>query len=205
LPTNERLEFLGDAVLGLVVTDRLFRAHPDLAEGDLAKLRAGVVNMKACAEVATELDLGAHLLLGRGEETTGGRSKASILADAMEAVIGSVYVEVGLPAATDLIQRLFDPLIERAVKVGAGLDWKTSLQELTAERGLGVPNYRITETGPDHAKVFEAHAVVAGSSLGDGRGSSKKDAEQQAAANAFRVLSAAEQTAPGPSADETPD
>jgi ribonuclease III len=188
LPTNERLEFLGDAVLGLIVTDRLYRRHPDLSEGSLAKLRAGVVNMRACAEVAVTLDVGAHLLLGRGEESTGGRAKASILADTLEALIGAVYLDAGLPAATDLVRRLFDPLIERAVATGAGLDFKTSLQELTADRGLGGPEYRIAETGPDHAKVFTAEVVVAGESMGGGTGSSKKEAEQEAAAIAWRRL-----------------
>jgi ribonuclease-3 len=188
LPTNERLEFLGDAVLGLVVTDRLFRDHPDFAEGELAKLRAGVVNMRACAEVATALGVGEYLRLGRGEESTGGRAKASILADTLEALIGAVYLDVGLAAATDLVRRLFDPLITRAVETGEGLDFKTSLQELTAERGLGGPEYRISEAGPDHAKTFTAVVVVAGERHGTGTGSSKKEAEQQAAAAAWRSL-----------------
>jgi ribonuclease-3 len=188
LPTNERLEFLGDAVLGLVVTDRLYRDHPDFAEGELAKLRAGVVNMRACAEVAATLGIGEYLRLGRGEESTGGRAKASILADTLEALIGAVYLDAGLASATDLVMRLFDPLITRAVDTGEGLDFKTSLQELTAERGLGGPEYRISEAGPDHAKVFTAVVVVSGESHGTGTGSSKKEAEQQAAAAAWRSL-----------------
>jgi len=132
LPTNERLEFLGDSVLGLIVTDTLFQQYPDLPEGQLAKLRAAVVNMRALAEVARGLRLGAYVRLGKGEEGTGGRDKSSILADTLEAVIGAVYVDKGLSAADGLVHRLFDPVIARSARLGAGLDWKTSLQELTA-------------------------------------------------------------------------
>ena len=188
LPTNERLEFLGDAVLGLVVTDALYRDNPDLAEGSLAKLRASVVSTRALAGVAHDLGLGRFLRLGKGEDVTGGREKASILADTMEAVIGAVYLERGLEGATALVRRLFDPLIVAAGSEGAALDWKTALQELTAARGLGVPDYAITESGPDHAKAFVAQALVAGSPCGEGEGRSKKEAEQQAAEVAWRSL-----------------
>ncbi|WP_055486363.1 ribonuclease III [Streptomyces sp. WMMB 322] len=188
LPTNERLEFLGDSVLGLVVTDTLYRLHPDLAEGQLAKLRAAVVNSRALAKVARELELGAFIRLGRGEEGTGGRDKASILADTLEAVIGAVYLDKGLEAAGELIHRLFDPLIEQSSNLGAGLDWKTSLQELTAAEGLGVPEYLVTETGPDHEKIFTAAARVGGVAYGTGTGRSKKEAEQQAAETAWRAI-----------------
>ena len=191
LPPNERLEFLGDAVLGLVVTDHLYRAHPDLAEGQLAKLRASVVNMGALAGVARELGdggLGAHLLLGKGEELTGGRDKASILADGLEAVIGAVYLEHGIDRARKLVHRLFDGLLAEAPLRGAGLDWKTSLQELTAQVGLGVPDYRVTETGPDHRKEFTATVLIAGDDLGMGDGRTKKEAEQKAAEIAWRTL-----------------
>jgi ribonuclease-3 len=191
LPTNERLEFLGDAVLGLVVTDALFRRHPDLPEGQLAKQRASVVNMRALAEVARALGpdgLGPYLLLGRGEETTGGRDKASILADTLEAIIGAVYLAAGLDVAGAFVHRLFDPLLDEAAGRGAGLDWKTSLQERTALLGLGPPEYVVTESGPDHAKRFTAHAKVAGDPLGTGEGGSKKEAEQRAAAAAFAAL-----------------
>ncbi|WP_078898460.1 ribonuclease III [Streptomyces sp. CNQ-509] len=190
LPTNERLEFLGDSVLGLVVTDTLFRGHPDLPEGQLAKLRAAVVNSRALAEVSRGLDLGAFIRLGRGEEGTGGRDKASILADTLEAVIGAVYLDKGLEAASELVHRLFDPLIEKSSNLGAGLDWKTSLQELTAARGLGVPEYLVSETGPDHEKTFTAAARVGGVTYGTGTGRSKKEAEQQAADTAWRAISA---------------
>ncbi|MFF9022713.1 ribonuclease III [Streptomyces eurythermus] len=191
LPTNERLEFLGDSVLGLVVTDTLYRTHPDLPEGQLAKLRAAVVNSRALAEVGRGLDLGAFIRLGRGEEGTGGRDKASILADTLEAVIGAVYLDQGLDAASELVHRLFDPLIEKSSNLGAGLDWKTSLQELTAIEGLGVPEYLVTETGPDHEKTFTAAARVGGVSYGTGTGRSKKEAEQQAAESAWRSIRAA--------------
>jgi ribonuclease-3 len=188
LPTNERLEFLGDSVLGLVVTDTLYRTHPDLPEGQLAKLRAAVVNSRALAEVARGLQLGSFVRLGRGEEGTGGRNKASILADTLEAVIGAVYLDQGLAAADELVHRLFDPLIERSAGLGAGLDWKTSLQELSAAESLGVPEYVITESGPDHEKTFTAAARVGGVTYGTGTGRSKKEAEQQAAETAWRSI-----------------
>ena len=189
LPTNERLEFLGDAVLGLAVTDALYRAHPDLPEGQLAKLRASVVNTRALAQVARGLGLGRWLRLGRGEEVTGGRDKNSILADTTEAVLGAVYLDRGVEAAVALVHRLFDPLMRAASQSGAALDWKTALQELTATLGLGVPDYRLSESGPDHAKSFAAVVLVAGQSRGEGAGSSKKEAEQQAAERAFGALS----------------
>ncbi|WP_020574815.1 ribonuclease III [Actinopolymorpha alba] len=190
LPTNERLEFLGDAVLGLVITDALFRTHPDLSEGQLAKLRAAVVNMRALADVARGMELGRYLRLGRGEETTGGRDKSSILGDAVEAVIGAVYLAGGFPLATEFVHRLFDPLLESSARLGAGLDWKTSLQELTARASLGVPEYVVEEEGPDHEKVFTAHVVVAGTDYGVGTGRSKKEAEQQAAEAAWTAIRA---------------
>jgi ribonuclease III len=192
LPTNERLEFLGDAVLGLVVTTALFHNHPDLPEGHLAKLRASVVNMRALADVARSLGaggLGPYLLLGKGEEATGGRDKASILADTLEALLGAIYLQHGLESATGVIHRLFDPLMAESAGRGAALDWKTSLQELTAALGLGVPEYRIEEAGPDHAKTFTAWVVVAGQRYGGADGRSKKEAEQRAAETAWRTLS----------------
>ena len=188
LPNNERLEFLGDSVLGLVVTDSLYAVHPDLAEGQLAKLRAAVVNMRALAEVARALRLGDYIFLGHGEESTGGRDKASILADTTEAVIGAVYLSAGLPAATTFVHHLLDPLMKSTASLGAGLDWKTSLQELTASGSLGVPEYRVTEEGPDHEKTFHAESVVGSVVMGSGSGHSKKEAEQKAAAVAWTEL-----------------
>jgi len=190
LPTNERLEFLGDSVLGVVVTDTLYRRHPDLPEGQLAKLRAAVVNMRALAGVGGRLRLGAYVYLGRGEEATGGREKASILADTLEAVIGAAYLDGGMAVAEPLVHRLVDPLLDSAGDLGAALDWKTSLQELTASSHSGVPVYEVTEEGPDHAKVFSATAQVGGESLGRGEGRSKKEAEQKAAAAAWSALRA---------------
>ncbi|MDR7300743.1 ribonuclease III [Haloactinomyces albus] len=192
LEPNERLEFLGDAVLGLVITDHLYGDHPDLPEGQLAKLRASVVNMHALAGVARELGeggLGEYLLLGRGEELTGGRDKASILADSLEAVLGAVYLQHGIDVARSVIHRLFQPLLTEAPQLGAGLDWKTSLQELTAAAELGVPEYRVEEQGPDHRKEFSAFVTVGGDALGQGSGRTKKDAEQKAAEAAWKVLS----------------
>jgi ribonuclease-3 len=188
LPTNERLEFLGDSVLGLVVTDTLYRTHPDLPEGQLAKLRAAVVNMRALADVGRALDVGAFVRLGRGEEATGGRDKSSILADTLEALIGAVYLDSGLDTAAALVHRLFDPLIESSATLGAGLDWKTSLQELGATAGLGVPDYDVEESGPDHQKTFRATVLIGGAPYGEGMGRSKKEAEQQAAATAWENI-----------------
>ncbi|MQA82239.1 MAG: ribonuclease III [Streptosporangiales bacterium] len=201
LPTNERLEFLGDAVLGIIVTDTLYRTFPDLPEGQLAKLRAAVVNMRALAGVSRTLDVGSHLKLGKGEENTGGRDKSSILADALEALIGAVYLSGGMDLARSFIHRLFDPLIAESATLGAGLDWKTSLQELTAQQMLGVPEYVVEEDGPDHCKAFRATAVVGGNPLGTGEGRSKKEAEQQAAEVAWQALRDRVASAPPDDAD----
>jgi ribonuclease III len=191
LPTNERLEFLGDSVLSLVVTDTLYKGHPTLPEGQLAKLRAAVVQMSTLAEVAArELNLGSFVRLGRGEEGTGGRDKPSILADTLEAVIGATYIDCGLDEASGLVHRLFDPVIERSALLGAGLDWKTSLQELTADRGLGVPEYHVRDSGPDHQKMFRAVVKVGARDLGEGEGRSKKAAEQLAAEAAYLSITA---------------
>ena len=192
LPTNERLEFLGDAVLGMVITSALFHNHPDLAEGQLAKLRASVVNMRALADVARSLGpegIGPYVLLGRGEEATGGRDKASILADTLEALLGAIYLQHGVERVSQVVHQLFDPLLADSAGRGAGLDWKTSLQELTAEHSLGVPEYRVEEHGPDHAKTFTAWVIVSGRRYGGVAGATKKEAEQQAAAAAWRRLS----------------
>jgi ribonuclease III len=200
LPTNERLEFLGDSVLGLIVTDTLFRQYPDLPEGQLAKLRAAVVNMRALAGVARGLKLGEYVRLGKGEEGTGGRDKSSILADTLEAVIGAVYLDKGLDVADGLVHRLFDPVIARSARLGAGLDWKTSLQELTAAEVLGVPEYHVDESGPDHQKSFRATVRIANQTYGEGEGRSKKEAEQQAAEAAWTAISAGLAAASGEAA-----
>lgn len=188
IPTNERLEFLGDTVLGLVVTEALYRRHPDLPEGELAKMRAATVSQRALAGVARSLDLGTYVLLGRGEVTTGGADKDSILSDTLEAVFGVVYLSHGLEVARVLVERLVGPTLDAAADLGAGLDWKTSLQELSAQLGLGSPFYEVVGEGPDHARSFTASAVVGGEVRGTGTGPAKKIAEQQAAADAYRAL-----------------
>ncbi|GIJ69310.1 ribonuclease III [Virgisporangium ochraceum] len=205
LPTNERLEFLGDAVLGVVITTALYHNHPDLPEGQLAKLRASVVNSRALAGVARGLGqggIGPYLRLGKGEEATGGRDKSSILADTLEALLGAIYLQHGLDRASEVIHKVFDPLMIEAAGGGPALDWKTSLQELTAELGLGVPEYRIEDAGPDHAKTFTAWVLVAGERFGGAEGGSKKEAEQRAAASAWQELKA---RAVAAAADVAPD
>lgn len=188
LPTNERLEFLGDAVLGLCITDALYTTHPDYTEGQLAKLRASIVNMNALAGVARGIGLGELLRLGKGEERTDGRNKASLLADAVEALIGAVYSQHGLETARALVLRLFDDLLTTVPTVGAGLDWKTSLQEVTATHDLGVPRYVLESEGPDHDKRFTAEVHVGTRVFPGGSGRSKKEAEQEVAEIAWRAI-----------------
>jgi ribonuclease-3 len=188
--TNERLEFLGDSVLGLVVTDMAFAAYPEMAEGELAKLRAAIVNMQALADVARGLDLGNMVLLGKGEETSGGRDKASILADALEAVFGAVYLDRGLDEVRAVIDRLFRPRMEAWVRGEGDRDFKTSLQEIASRTLRQIPEYRIEEQGPDHEKRFTATVLIAGEALGSGNGRSKKEAEQQAAREAYASIAA---------------
>jgi ribonuclease-3 len=193
LPTNERLELLGDAVLGLVIVEELFRRHPDSSEGDLAKLRNSIVNSHALAGVARDLTgdgLGEYLLLGRGETNTGGHAKSSILADTVESLIGAVYLQHGLAGAQQVILRLFRGLLDTAPTLGAALEWKSSLQELTVARGLGVPRYEVTTEGPDHERWFSAEVFVNGEVHGRGDGHSKKIAETNAAAQAWTALAA---------------
>jgi len=189
IPHNERLEFLGDSVLGQAVTVMLFTTHPDLDEGQLAKRRASVVSTVALAEVARGIDLGSHLLLGRGEEQTGGRDKDSILADTMEAVIGATYLSAGPDAATELVLRLTRPLLADPERYGAAMDPKTSLQELAARIGATPPQYAVVASGPDHDRRFTATVVVGDVSM-NGIGSSKKTAEMAAALSAWRMLDA---------------
>ena len=185
---NERLEFLGDAVLGQAVTVRLFTRHPDLDEGELSKRRASVVSTVALAEVARTIGLGSHLLLGRGEDLTGGRDKDSILADTMEAVIGATYLSAGQDAATALVLRLVEPLLADPDRYGAAMDPRTSLQELAARRGLPAPAYDVEARGPDHDRRFTATVLVGDGLAATGEGSSKKQAEMAAALTAWRDL-----------------
>ena len=187
-PTNERLEFLGDAVLGIIVTDAIFHDYPDAPEGQLARLRAAVVNSKSLADVARALGIGAHIRLGRGEEVTAGHDKPSILADTLEAIIGAVYVDSGFEAARAFVRRLMMDHIAIAAELGAGLDWKSSLQELAAERGWPAPMYDVDSEGPPHARTFTATVILNDERFGSGSGTSKKEAEQQAAAQAYAAL-----------------
>ncbi len=193
--SNERLEFLGDAVLGLVVTDHVFRMYPGLPEGELAKVRASVVNSAVLAEVATGLDLGSWLLLGKGEDASGGREKPSILADAMEAVIGAVYLDGGWAAAQSLVLWLLGDRIAEAAAGPGGQDFKTRLQERAARMFDQLPRYQVTDEGPDHAKRFFATVSVAGVERGRGEGRSKKQAEQAAARAAWAQLALVEHAA----------
>ena len=188
-PSNERLEFLGDAVLGWVVADLAYRRHGELTEGKLTDLRKSVVNASALAEVALEIQLGPCLLLGKGEDAAGGRSKPSILSDALEAVLGSVYIDGGTDAVFALIERLFVERMAVAALRLDRLDYKTVLQELTARLHDTAPVYVLSDTGPDHDKWFSATVIVAGQSVGYGEGRSKKTAEQAAAEQAWMALS----------------
>lgn len=187
--TNERLEFLGDSVLGLIVTEELYRRYPDLDESRLSPLRSGIVNMRALADIARTLNLGEFIRLGKGEEVTGGRDKNSLLADALEALIGAIYLETGYANTLHVVSTLIDDTLQSAMAKGAGLDGKTALQELVASIGKGVPEYLVTETGPDHDKSFTAVAMVAGVAVAQGEGKSKREAEQLAARGAYEILS----------------
>jgi ribonuclease-3 len=189
-PSNERLEFLGDAVLGWVVAEIAYRRHGDLPEGKLTDLRKSVVNATALAEVAEEIGLGQWMLLGKGEDAAGGRQKPSILSDAFEAVLGAVYLDGGVEPAKALVGRLFSDRLEVAAGKLDRLDHKTVLQELTARLYDTAPVYLLTESGPDHSKTFRATVLVAGNALGAGEGKSKKLAEQQAASEAYDAIAA---------------
>ncbi|MBS6029957.1 MAG: ribonuclease III [Kocuria sp.] len=187
---NERLEFLGDAVLQLAVTDEIYHRYPDWDEGRLAKLRASVVSARALAGVARTLGLGPHIRLGKGEIRTHGSEKASILADTTEAVIGAVYESQGPVPARDLVLRMMVPLLEDTRVLHEGKDWKTQIVELVAQHGLGTVRYEVKGTGPDHERHFTADAVVNGEVLGHGEGTSKKAAERAAAAAACETIAA---------------
>ena len=189
LAHNERLEFLGDSILGQAVTVMLYRDNPTLDEGELAKRRASLVSSVALAEVARAIGLGAHVRLGKGEELTGGRDKGSILADTVEAIIGAAYLSLGGEKATALVLRLIVPLMDNPERFGAAMDPKTSLQELAARLGRGLPNYQVSDSGPDHSKRFHATVLLGKVEIATGDGSSKKQAEMAAALDAWTQLS----------------
>ena len=188
VPNNERLEFLGDSILGQAVTVMLYTENPTLDEGELAKRRASLVSSVALAEVARSIGLGAYIRLGRGEELTGGRDKSSILADTVEALIGATYLDLGGEVATALVLRLIRPLLENPDRFGASMDPKTSLQELAARQGRGLPRYQVTDSGPDHSKRFHATVLLGAEAISEGHGSSKKHAEMAAALQAWTLL-----------------
>lgn len=182
-PTNERIEFLGDAVLGLAVADLCYRRFPGLSEGDLTGLRKVVVNASALADVARTIELGSAIRLGKGESDGGGADKPSILSDSLEAVIGAVYLDGGFEAALGLVDRLFGPLLGPAANNLSRFDQKSALQEIAARLGWERPTYTVSSTGPDHAKTFRAEVAVGDISV-EGVGRSKKSAEQAAAHHA---------------------
>ena len=186
--SNERLEFLGDAVLGWAVADIAFHRLAELPEGKLTDLRRSVVNMHALSDIARSIGLGEFMLLGKGEDAAGGREKSSILADALEAMIGAVYLDGGAQKAFAVVERLLASSIEAAIPNLEAFDSKTRLQELCARLGLGAPVYNTEGVGPDHERVFTAYAIVNGKNIGEGTGRTKKAAEQVAAHIAFESL-----------------
>jgi ribonuclease-3 len=190
-PSNERLEFLGDAVLGLIVAGHTYERFPDFAEGKLAKVRSAVVNARVLAEVAARLGVGGVLLLGRGEEGSGGRTKASILADAFEAILGAVYLDAGWEASRRLVLRELGEAIERAGEEPDDFDHKSRLQEKAVRDGEGTPRYVVVGSGPDHDRTYVAEVLLGGTLRGTGEGRSKKDAEQAAARAAWEELTGA--------------
>jgi len=192
---NERLEFLGDAVIGLCLSDLLVRKFPDYAEGQLSKLRAYVVNEQSLAGLARKLNIGDYLLLGRGEESSGGRTKASILSNAFEAVAAAIYLDCGFEKTYKLLENIFEPMVEEGIKSVIYKDYKTALQEICQNRFKETPRYAlVNETGPDHDKVFEISLTIAGMITTTGTGKSKKEAEQRAARRALEEFSKLQDT-----------
>lgn len=188
LTNNERLEFLGDAVLGMCVAEELYRRFPNRAEQDISKMRAGVVNMYALADLARRIELGPHILLGRGEKATGGADKHSILADTVEALLGAIYLEHGFDVAQRTVLHLFDRMIDEAPTQSRGRDWKTLLQERLAAKGLPAAEYVVSSEGPDHERVYSVELKVDGVVRGTGSGATKKEAEMIAAHQAHTAL-----------------
>ncbi|RFA15449.1 ribonuclease III [Subtercola boreus] len=198
VPTNERLEFLGDSILGQAVTVMLYTRYPERGEGELAKRRASLVSTVALAGIGRSIGLGEFILLGKGEDLTGGRDKASILADTVEALIGATYLGLGGDVATALVLRLVEPLISNPETFGESMDPKTELQELAATLGDAAPVYEIAESGPDHRKTFVATVTVGSLVTATGEGSSKKQAESIAARRACLLLAPSRQQPAAP-------
>ena len=186
--TNERLEFLGDSVLGVIVTEHIYHVYADRPEGQLAKLRAAVVSGHTLAQIARDLQIGNDLKLGKGEIATHGEAKDSILADTMEAIIGAVHLHGGFPTSEAFVHALLDPIIAEAAEMGAALDWKSSLQELMASQDLGTPDYSCVATGPDHERTFNAEIRISDQIVGTGTASNRRGAEQKAAEMAYGIL-----------------
>ena len=193
---NERLEFLGDAILGAVVTDLIYRRYPELPEGDMARLRASVVNTEALADLARSLEIGPHVRLGKGEAASGGRSKPSILANTVEALIGAVYIERGVEAVTEALTPLLGAAVEESIAAG-GYSAKNELQEVAVRAAGAAPSYRVAASGPDHDKRFTARVYVDGEAYGVGHGRSKKEAEKNAARAALERIESEEPTDQG--------
>lgn len=182
---NERLEFLGDAILGAIVTDLIYRGHSELAEGEMARLRASIVNTHALADLARSHGIGEHIRLGKGEDVSGGRDKPSLLADTLEAVIGAVYLERGLAELRAKLDPIFEERIAEALKAEHRYDSKTALQEVVVRETSELPTYRVSSSGPDHDRRYTAYVYVADDLYGTGSGRSKKEAEQMAAREAL--------------------
>jgi ribonuclease-3 len=194
---NERLEFLGDAILGACVTDLIYNRYPDLNEGEMARLRASVVNTNALAELAARLGLGDLMLLGKGEEASGGREKASLLANAFEAVVGAIFLDQGMDGAARMLTPLFEERVEESIQARSRYDAKTALQEISVRDTGELPSYRVASSGPDHDKRFVAHVFMNEELYGTGAGRSKKEAEQKAATEALDRLSVRDQGGAG--------
>ena len=188
-PSNERLEFLGDAVLGLVVADFLYQRFPDLPEGQMAKTRAAVVNAATLTDLAVDIELGGHLRLGKGEEISGGRTKSSIVSDALEAIIGAVYVDGGLESAREFVLAQLGDRIDEAASQPGARDYKTLLQESAVRDGLASPEYDVTQTGPHHDRLFRAAVRIGGDVCGTGEGTTIKQAQRRAARVAWEARS----------------
>lgn len=190
VPHNERLEFLGDSVLSLAVAEELYRRFPDVPERELVSRHHAVVSTRTLAQIARSLELGPHILLGKGEKQSGGANKDSILADTLEAIFGAAYMSQGREAARKLVLRLTADLLDDEMVLDAGADWKTSVQEFSAGHGLGEPSYRVDGVGPDHARRYTAVLVVNGEDIAvsSGESSNKKEAEREAAHRGFAVL-----------------
>ncbi|MEG2578944.1 MAG: ribonuclease III, partial [Glutamicibacter sp.] len=197
IPTNERLEFLGDSILGFCVAEYLYATFPNLPEGDLAKRRAAIVSTRALAIIARDLEVGEHLLLGRGEAQSNGANKSSILADTMEAILGATYLVQGMEAARSFVLRFVTPLLEDHRLLGATTDWKTVIQEEVASQKLGEMHYQVTGSGPDHARTYLAELRIGNEGYGQGHGPSKKEAEQEAAHKTWLLLHPGEQLPKG--------